>query len=590
MDIERWRQHVLEPLLEGHEPTADADTLGGLAMLSADTDRTQDYVFESARLPEVRGASRQLDDLNDHIAEMVGQAFHEECVVYAGGGSLLALVPGDEAQLKRLRGEIETLYPKKTDVATITVDWRMVTPKMVRLGYPDGRFGGLARWAGGWLRRRKEDKPPGPFFEAPPHAIRCRSCNTRPADPFASFPDWRLCKTCKNKRIYEGRLAWFRRFQDFLDHHSQLRDEKYYRGYDRFPPFPSLREEKESPPRWLPQDLSELGQASLARKGYVGLIHLDGDDFGDLFHHIPTGACYRQFSDDIMETAKYVVMAALATHLHPAQVRASEARQEIGEELAPGELVWIHPFEIITVGGDDIWLIVPGDCAIPIAAAISKAFTEAGLSRPDEDDPCTLSGGVVIADDHNPVRILQDLAKKLTLEAKRARHEAEEEAEAEVNAGYVDFHIFKSADMLDRKISTLRRKYPYTLSGLGEHGKDLRLMARPYPADVLYKLWQKLEALRGPKSPFPTSQMHRLAEALLLGRHQSTLFYEYQRARDTDDGYFERLDDALRAVQGDRVRDPTPWKDLEHDLYSHQTALWDIAELYEFVSREGKSQ
>lgn len=41
------------------------------ALLSADTDRTQDFVFESARLPEIRGASRQLDDLNAEIAELV---------------------------------------------------------------------------------------------------------------------------------------------------------------------------------------------------------------------------------------------------------------------------------------------------------------------------------------------------------------------------------------------------------------------------------------------------------------------------------------------------------------------------------------
>lgn len=594
MDIERWRQHVLEPLLAGHTPTSDAGTLGGLALLAADTDRTQSYVFESAKLPEVRGASRQLDDLNHRIADLVSQAFHERCVVYVGGGSLLALVPGDEARLDRLCDEIEALYPGETDVATVTADWREVAPEMVLDGYPDGGFGGLVRWAGGWLRRRKEDKSPGPFFEAPPHIVRCRSCKTRAADPLVSFPDWPLCRTCKNKRTYEGRWAWFRRFQDFLDRHPKLGEGSYYEGYDPFPAIPSAREEVETPPRWLPQDLSELGQASQGRKGYVGFIHLDGDGFGDLFHLLPIATRYRDFSLEIKEAAEYAVMAALATHLHPVQVPVSEARQEVGEGPRAGELVRIHPFEIITIGGDDIWLIVPGDAAIPIAAAISTTFSER-VSRPDGDGPCTLSGGVVIADDHNPVRVLSDLAEKLTRRAKGARYQAEkarrvEGIEPAACVGYVDFHIFKSADMLDRRISTLRRRYPYTLSDMGEHGKDLCLIARPYPADALQELWCKLVTLRGPKPPFPTSQMHQLAESLLLGRHQSTLFYEYQRTRDRGNEYFDRLDDALRAVQGDRVRDPKPWRDLKHDQYSHRTALWDIAEMYEFVSREESSQ
>jgi hypothetical protein len=575
MDIEEWRREVLSPLIEGKEPVIHVDALGGLAILVADTDRTQDYVFESAKLPEIRGASRQLDDLNAQIAEMVGQAFDHECVIYTGGGSLLALVPANETVLDQLCHEIETLYPKETGVATITVDWRSIAPQMVLQGYFGGGFGGLVQWAGGWLRRRKEDKLPGPFVEALPHATRCLSCHTRPADPYVSFADWPLCKACKEKRAYKGRRAWFRRFQEFLDRHSKLRDEAYYKGYDRFPPFPSIRAEKESPPRWLPQDMSELGEASRARRGYIGLIHLDGDGFGGLFHQLPTPAHVSQFSKDIEEAALHAVMSALASHLHPVKVRASEARQEVDEEPAPGEPVWIHPFEILTIGGDDIWLIVPGDAAIPIAVAISTAFSER-VFRPGEKKPCTLSGGVVIADDHNPVRILRDLAKQLARRAKRARQEVK------ADVGYIDFHIFKSADMLDRKISTLRRMYPYTLPA-GE--KSLRLLSRPYSADMLAEMWQQLQAMRAHSPPFPTSQMHQIAEALLRGRHESTLFYEYQRARDTH-GHFERLDDALRTVQGDRTRDPKPWRNLKHDRYSHQTALWDIAEMYEFISSQ----
>ena len=580
MDIEQWRIHVLEPLRNGQKPTADVTALGGLALLAADTDRTQDYVFESAKLPEVRGASRQLDDLN--LCSTI--ALFRDCglsgrfvddtppgeIVYAGGGGLLALVP--EEQARALAQAIEAEYPKVTGAATITADWRPVTPEMVLNGYPDGGFGGLARWAGNWLRQRKEDKSPGPFFEALPHAVRCRSCHIRPADPHASFGDWPLCTICKDKRIYEGRDAWFVQFQEFLDEPANAPVKaQYYSDRQSIPS--GWPDWDEASPRPIPQDLSELGWASRARKGYVGLIYLDGDGLGDLFYELTKMSCYRDFSKQIQQTLKHAVMSALAAYLHPARVRASEARAEVGEKPAPGEWVWIHPFEIITIGGDDVWLIVPGDAALPIAAAVSTAFSKKAPPRPDNGEPCTLSGGVVIADDHNPVRVLRDLAKDLAREAKRAHQEAS------VEIGYIDFHIFKSADMLDRKLSTLRQTYPYTLPA-GE--KSLRLLGRPYPSDVLTGLWLALQELR--KNDFPTSQMHQLAEALLLGRHRSSLFYEYQRVRDTED-HFVRLDAALTVAQGNREIDPTPWRKLCDDRYSHQTALWDIAEVYEFVSR-----
>jgi hypothetical protein len=105
-------------------------------------------------------------------------------------------------------------------------------------------------------------------------------------------------------------------------------------------------------------------------------------------------------------------------------------------------------------------------------------------------------------------------------------------------------------------------------------------LARPYAADTLSQLWDALQTLR--RNRFPTSQMHQLAEALLRGRSESTLFYEYQRARDTK-GHFDDLDDALKIAQRNSTRDPTPWEDLKDDRYDYQTALWDIAELYEFI-------
>ncbi|MEJ5312383.1 MAG: hypothetical protein WHX52_21675 [Anaerolineae bacterium] len=553
MDIAQWHAHVLRPLLDGQPLTANVEELGGLALLAADTDRTQDYVFESARLPEVRGASWLLDDLNvNRIPALFRQqGLAGTCVdadppgeiVYVGGGGLLALVP--ERIASSLAQAIEAEYPAVTGAATITADWRPVTPEMIRDGYPDNGFGGLVRWAGGWLRRRKESKSPPPFYEALSHAARCRSCYHRPAHKVL-FPDdpgggWPICHVCERKRL--DRSLWFDRYH-----------QRYGVIADR------------------PQDLSEIGQASRGRKRYVGFIHLDGDGLGDCLLAFWQPLEYKAFSAGIATAMENAVMEALRRLLPPADVTASEARRDVGQAHLVGSPVRLHPFEIITIGGDDVWLIVPGDAALPVAAAIVQGFQAAGLRRPDNGKLCTLSGGVVIADDHNPVRVLRDVAKDLAREAKRAR----QDAGAEI--GYIDFHIFKSADMLDRNLSRLREHYPYTLP---YGAKDLYLLARPYPADILAVLWERLRALR--THGFPPSQMHLLAESLLRGRRESSLFYLYQQARDTD-GHLERLGAALDVVQSSHKCDPIPWQKLQDERYSHRTALWDIAELYDFVS------
>ncbi len=56
-----WFTEILHPLLQNQLTQPDAP----IVVFSADTDRTQAYVFESNKLPEIRGASRQLSELND---------------------------------------------------------------------------------------------------------------------------------------------------------------------------------------------------------------------------------------------------------------------------------------------------------------------------------------------------------------------------------------------------------------------------------------------------------------------------------------------------------------------------------------------
>ena len=98
-------------------------------------------------------------------------------------------------------------------------------------------------------------------------------------------------------------------------------------------------------------------------------------------------------------------------------------------------------------------------------------------------------------------------------------------------------------------------------------------------------LWGNLAQLR---QSLANSQMHLLAESLLDGRSPATLFYEYQRHRSSrDKAAYAQLHTLLTKLYQATPRDPLPWQAVTGDNeYSYQTALWDMAELYDFVPEE----
>jgi len=106
--------HVTEALerelFEGQPP---------LCLLMGDTDAIKGYVYETQALPEIRGASQILVELEEDIRKLFRTQLAEECLIYCGGGGFLAIVPAGMAE--NLKQEIERLYLESTRVATVTV-------------------------------------------------------------------------------------------------------------------------------------------------------------------------------------------------------------------------------------------------------------------------------------------------------------------------------------------------------------------------------------------------------------------------------------------------------------------------------------
>ncbi|MFQ6120523.1 MAG: hypothetical protein ACE5KE_11660, partial [Methanosarcinales archaeon] len=186
-----------------------------LALILGDVDHIKSYVFETTKLPEIRGASEILVSIEEKKLKDIFKQFDisEECVIYSGG-RFLAIVPYNLAN--DIIKKIERIYLEETELATITcvASGPLGNLELARglEPYADEEVlklqgkGPLSEWLlksyfgekrSDWkeknnfaqivsclsalLRIKKQEKKQVPFFEALPIGRRCQSCGKRMA-------------------------------------------------------------------------------------------------------------------------------------------------------------------------------------------------------------------------------------------------------------------------------------------------------------------------------------------------------------------------------------------------------------------------
>ena len=203
---------------------------------------------------------------------------------------------------------------------------------------------------------------------------------------------------------------------------------------------------------------------------------------GGFIQKIRTYKEYQDFSQDVDNATKYAVFKALAANLQPRKLQGID---ESKSRLKNGDA--IHPFEIITIGGDDILLIVPADKALEIAKMIGEQFeqillkrvwltgveikgnyqTEEKLANPSKyhrfsgnltaDYQCKLSvsSGVLITAYSTPIYYAERLTEQLKKTAKKS---AKVLKEKDYCGGTVDFLTMKSVTMISSNIEEFRQQ------------------------------------------------------------------------------------------------------------------------------------
>ncbi|ODH03214.1 type III-B CRISPR-associated protein Cas10/Cmr2 [Nostoc sp. KVJ20] len=427
------------------------------------------------------------------------------------------------------------------------------------------------------------------------HLVGYRAKKGKPAQP-KWYDDSQL--TWKSIRV-EG---WLDKFKSFLQKNPSL-EQKYYAGFE-----PDEIE--------ISQTLSHIANAS---KGFVAYIYADGNNMGGYIQKIRTPQEYQEFSRDVGLATEYAVYQALAENLHPHKLQNFN-----DEESTLGNGALVHPFEIITIGGDDIILIVPANKALAIAKNIGERFEEILLKqvplgesaesekiigdykikqdnkpvdlkkchryKPTEASPsqCQLSTsiGILITAYNTPIYYAKDLTEKLL---KSAKDRAKKLKKAGYCSGTVDFLTMKSVTMISSDIKEFRRQ-----ALIKNLRPKLKLYAAPYTLHELGGLIRVIEALKNAK--FPKSQLYQIRSLLERGKQTAILNYRYFRVRLKQDkqnlDLQEQFEEAWCQPKDSKNKgNLAPWMyddgTLEYDKsdYPLFETIWrDVVDLYDFIA------
>lgn len=355
------------------------------------------------------------------------------------------------------------------------------------------------------------------------------------------------------------------------------------------------------------RSLREIGDAS---NGFVAYIYADGNNMGQYIRdEIKTPEQYQQFSEDIFEATEQSVYYALSRYIQP-HFYVPDSRSERKSSA------WIHPFEIVTIGGDDVLLIVPADKALAIARTIGEEFEkklvatgrypiqttlqrsplpmsgEVQIHRykpnnaPQSQCCLSISSGVLITAENTPIYYADKLVSQLLKSAKKRAKELREKG---YYSGTVDFLTMKAVTMISSDINSFRDegltvRFP-------QHNQNLKLYAAPYTLHELEGLIETVKAVK--KSEFPRSQLYQIRSLLERGKRTSILNYRYFRVRLKEENqillkqHFEKA--WCEPLESTNLGNLAPWMtvqrkdDPESDKTIYETLWRELVELLDFI-------
>lgn len=510
-------------------------------LLQVEVGGIQDYIFQSSRLREWRGASALLDrigrrDLYDVVTEKPVD------IVRSGGGVAVLGVRSEapEGTARDLQDEVTRLFREqapgvRVHAASVRPSSEPASDLLARLSYKAG------------LRQEQSPASDPDAQLLGPMTRFCDSCGLRPAEEHRQIGDdgALVCPTCKKKGSYSAAVragevpeSTIRRFAEHVKKDGERAD-----GWT----------EVDSIPELVPEDVEALGETD--PNGDIALVLADGNALGKTIQQIDGFDAYQSFSEEIAAAVEAAVFDTLAEH-------------------PPKEDT--IPWEIVFLGGDDILILTSASIALSVAEGLARSVEDrsAEVVEPYERDFLSLGIGVVAARPHVPIKVLRRLAEELESSAKDLAYSWEGETHA------IDFHRITgegSTTLSHIRDHVLRPERDYRDA---PGAPPTRLTARPYTLETLREVRDLTEEWK----TLPRSKVHALRESLFESPAEAMRSWAHvvARADDENRSTWQKLAQLANPAAQGRVLD-LPWTAPGHKggggNVARETFLLDVVEV-----------
>ncbi len=349
------------------------------------TYKIKDYYLENNELIDIRGASSIITEVQEKVVpDVLQQTFGFDCVLYKGGGNMLAVIP-----VVNSPQNIGELLEQAADHCMLTANTAYVCSEPFPLSKLLGaEYRICIASIEQLLTERKKSRSIcdlKPISEMTgellcdvelclPEIHSTQSFCSRCCKRIASyrFGMEQMCGGCAHKYLvgYEHK----KRFVS--DYQSMLRTEEY-----------GFADKVKSPRKY--EDIDE---------DHIAVVYADGNNMGGLIQKITRLTDMMDFSDFVKKTMPELVFRAMAR-------------------------CKVLCFEIVAVGGDDIFILLPAKKALSFSHELIRMYKEA-YDEHFTGNQSTLSVGVCIAKPSDKIKIMLETAEEKLKDAKRLmKHE-----------------------------------------------------------------------------------------------------------------------------------------------------------------------
>lgn len=392
--------------------------------------KVKKYYLENNKLKDMRGASTILTYVTEEkIPEIIEKLYVSEAIIYSSGGNTMCILPDEELAINACC-ELETSFNKYTLTAENAFSYCKCTLYDLISDYKN-----TTRNLESKIEDRKKLKiynniTPISQFEQNSESIKingeeihirsksvlnntskpiiCESCNSRNASYVINSEEGKtnnVCGSCLHKNIVGShqKLGYYREFKEYIK-------ERY--------------NNKEVEPILF----KSIDKIASKDKNEVAIIYGDGNNIGAIVQNIGNIFEMMYFSKKMQNAASKAVYESI--------YKSIKSISNFG-------------FEIIAVGGDDIFLIVPADKALAIGRDLINIFNNQFLNMTSETIKynVTMSIGMAISKSGNDIRKLIEIAEN---ELKLAKNKERELYLQGNNSGSISIAFVKGAGYLTR--------------------------------------------------------------------------------------------------------------------------------------------